>query len=106
MGAPTGHTVKLLGLPAVLQVGLEKLQSWQTTLWMYWQTFQAFSGAPQDPQDIENLRQRVELRLAEFKAGVERVGAMMRDWRHTVFMVVCIAEHLSVSESHRLLEEL
>ena len=37
--APTGHTVKLLGLPDILQVGLDKLESWSTTVWGYWETF-------------------------------------------------------------------
>ena len=34
--APTGHTLKLLGMPDILQAGIEKLQSWQSTLWGYW----------------------------------------------------------------------
>lgn len=104
--APTGHTVKLLGLPAVLQMGLEKIQGFQTTMWMYWQTFQAFSGVQSNPEDVVNLRNKVEDRLQRFKEGVEQVGAMMKDAVHTVFVVVCIAEHLSISESRRLLEEL
>ena len=30
--APTGHTIRLLQLPSVLKVGLEKLQSWKARL--------------------------------------------------------------------------
>jgi arsenite-transporting ATPase len=34
--APTGHTLKLLQLPAILQLGLDKLNSWQSKIWGVW----------------------------------------------------------------------
>ena len=40
--APTGHTLKLLQLPDILQAGIEKLESWQSKIWGYWD---AISGA-------------------------------------------------------------
>ena len=33
--APTGHTLKLLALPEILQAGITTLQSWQSTLYGY-----------------------------------------------------------------------
>lgn len=47
--APTGHTLKLLELPKILQVGLDRLEGWQATLWGYWEMIQNIgsgSGAP------------------------------------------------------------
>lgn len=35
--APTGHTLKLLALPEILQAGIEKLESWQSTMWGMWE---------------------------------------------------------------------
>jgi arsenite-transporting ATPase len=37
---------------------------------------------------------------------VEKIGVMLKDQQRTTFVVVCIAEHLSINESARLLEEL
>ena len=42
--APTGHTLKLLGLPKVLQVGLKQLSSWKSKLWEYYEMFAAFAA--------------------------------------------------------------
>lgn len=100
--APTGHTLKLLALPKVLQLGLDKLSSWQSKIWGVWSVIKggATTGNPQ------NMQRMVAARLAEYKAGVEKVGAMLKDQQRTNFVVVCIAEHLSISESRRLLAEL
>jgi arsenite-transporting ATPase len=103
--APTGHTLKLMGLPQVLQVGIEKLQSVQTKMWSAWNSFAQMAG--NDTATARNaLKRAVERKLLEYKAGVEKVGRMMKDQQRTAFVVVCIAEYLSISESQRLLEEL
>ena len=43
--APTGHTLKLLQLPAILQAGLDKLQSWQAKIWDVWSVMKAGASA-------------------------------------------------------------
>jgi len=94
-----------MGLPSVLQVGIEKLQSVQTKVWSAWNTFAQMAG--NDTATARNaLKRAVERKLLEYKAGVEKVGRMMKDQTRTAFVVVCIAEYLSISESQRLLEEL
>ena len=42
--APTGHTLKLLELPKILQVGLDRLESWQATLWGYWEAIKGIAS--------------------------------------------------------------
>lgn len=101
--APTGHTLKLLELPKILQVGLDKLESWQATLWGYWEMIKGLAGGGQaDP----GLKERVAGKLRDYKASIGRVSTMITDKVKTRFVVVCIAEYLSISESRRLLSEL
>lgn len=101
--APTGHTLKLLELPKILQVGIEKLEGWQATLWGYWEMIQNLgsgSGAS------SGIKEKVATKLKDYKASIGRVANMITDVERTRFVVVCIAEYLSISESRRLLGEL
>jgi arsenite-transporting ATPase len=106
--APTGHTLKLLALPEVLEIGLSKLQSWQSKLWGYYELFNGFmAGDPKKPKaDPEKLKKKLEKKLRKYKDGIAKVGAMLKDNERTTFIPVCIAEFLSISESKRLLQEL
>jgi arsenite-transporting ATPase len=101
--APTGHTLKLLQMPQILQIGLDKLNSWQSKLWGYWS---AFKGALTNQGQMQTLQAQVAERLTTYKLGIEKIGVMLKDRIKTNFVVVCIAEHLSVNESQRLLREL
>merc|ERR1719330_1063183 len=102
--APTGHTLKLLELPTLLQVGLDKLEGWQATLWGYWEMIKGFTGGGSG--DAGNVREKVSQRLRQYKTSIGRVADMITDKTKTRFVVVCIAEYLSISESRRLLSEL
>eukprot|EP00392_Amoebophrya_sp_AT5.2_P002091 g2096.t1 len=97
--APTGHTLKLLQLPKILSQGMEKLQSWSTTLWTYWDVLQGGGSAV-------DTKHQMESRLLEYKAAMDKVGMMLKDHYRTQFVTVCIAEYLSVMETKRLMEEL
>jgi len=106
--APTGHTLKLLALPEILEKGIDKLQSWQTTLWTYWDVFKGLSsgdGASSANKKI-NIKQEVSQKLTDYKHSIQKVATMLQDQTRTRFVVVCIAEFLSVSETRRLLQEL
>eukprot|EP01125_Pyxidicula_operculata_P013220 TRINITY_DN4371_c0_g1_i2.p1 TRINITY_DN4371_c0_g1~~TRINITY_DN4371_c0_g1_i2.p1 ORF type:complete len:321 (+),score=76.47 TRINITY_DN4371_c0_g1_i2:3-965(+) len=109
--APTGHTIKLLHLPEVLQAGLSQLQSWQAKLWGYYKAFTGFlslanNGKEKKVDPAETFRKNMEAKLTNYKAGIEKVGKMLKDNVKTTFVTVCIAEYLSVSETQRLLQEL
>mmetsp|Transcript_21120 Transcript_21120/g.25099 ORF Transcript_21120/g.25099 Transcript_21120/m.25099 type:complete len:568 (+) Transcript_21120:267-1970(+) len=106
--APTGHTLKLLALPEILEKGIDKLQSWQTTLWSYWDVFKGLSaGAGTDNASKKiNIKEDVSQKLTDYKHSIQKVATMLQDQTRTRFVVVCIAEFLSVSETQRLLQEL
>jgi arsenite-transporting ATPase len=97
--APTGHTLKLLQLPEIMQAGLSKLESWQSTIWGYWEMVKGQGQAV-------DVKREVAQRIRQYKFGIERVGKMLKDSKRTKFVVVCIAEFLSISETRRLLSEL
>mmetsp|Transcript_29663 Transcript_29663/g.81538 ORF Transcript_29663/g.81538 Transcript_29663/m.81538 type:complete len:481 (+) Transcript_29663:54-1496(+) len=105
--APTGHTIKLLQLPPILEAGIEKLQSWSTTIYSYWETFKgAFASTEEGTRLTAKTKQEITEKLQKYKAGIQRVGQMLTDSLRTRFVVVCIAEYLSVSETKRLLQDL
>ena len=97
--APTGHTLKLLALPDILEQGIDRLQSWQTTFWGYWEMLKGGSRKSE-------LKDQVKDRLIKYKQDIQKVALMLQDQQRTRFIVVCIAEFLSVSETQRLLQEL
>ena len=103
--APTGHTLKLLGMPDILQTGIEKLQSWQSTLWNYWEAFKGMGGSSASKKRLE-AKEQVAQMLHDYKRGIQKVACMLTDQDRTRFIVVCIAEYLSISETQRLLREL
>lgn len=105
--APTGHTLKLLALPDILEQGIDKLQSWQTTFWGYWEAFKAAKGgALSKAQRRAQLQGQVRDKLVKYKHDIQKVAMMLQDQTRTRFVVVCIAEFLSVSETQRLMQEL
>jgi arsenite-transporting ATPase len=102
--APTGHTLKLLQMPDILQTGIEKLQGWQSTLWGYWEMFKGL-GSSASKKSLY-AKEEVAAMMEEYKRGIQKVSLMLQDQQRTRFVVVCIAEYLSVSETQRLLREL
>ncbi|KAL7551031.1 hypothetical protein ACHAWF_014242 [Thalassiosira exigua] len=51
-------------------------------------------------------KEEVAEMLENYKKGIQKVALMLQDQRRTRFVVVCIAEYLSISETQRLLREL
>lgn len=102
--APTGHTLKLLGMPDILQAGIEKLQGWQSTLWGYWDVLKGLGSSVS--KNRLHAKEEVAQMLENYKTGIQKVALMLQDQRRTRFVVVCIAEYLSISETQRLLREL
>ncbi|PFH38662.1 arsenite-activated ATPase family protein [Besnoitia besnoiti] len=97
--APTGHTLRLLAFPDLLERGLKKLSTFKDKIQSAIQMLNAVSGKQIQEQDfaakIENL-----------KAVTTSVREAFQDPAHTTFVCVCIPEFLSVYETERLVQEL
>ncbi|MFB6298055.1 MAG: ArsA family ATPase [Salinirussus sp.] len=91
--APTGHTLRLLELPEMLDSMVGKLVSMRERLGGLFDVLG-------DDTDTE------ELGLEEFSAQIERLRTVLRDPARTDFRVVLVPEELSVRESERLLDRL
>lgn len=52
------------------------------------------------------MQQHVAKRLDEYKTGIMKISVMLKDKSRTNFVCVCIAEHLSINETQRLIDEL
>uniref|UniRef100_A0A7S4HKC3 STI1 domain-containing protein n=1 Tax=Odontella aurita TaxID=265563 RepID=A0A7S4HKC3_9STRA len=106
--APTGHTLKLLALPEILSAGIEKLQGWQSTIWGFVETFKSIRPGAAGAASKRKVDAKAEVaaRLEEYRRVIQKVAMMLQDELRTRFIVVCIAEYLSISETQRLLQEL
>ena len=68
--APTGHTLKLLGMPEILEAGIEKLQSWQSTLWGYWDVIKGMGSSASLKR--MNAKETVANMLEQYKRRIQK----------------------------------
>lgn len=99
--APTGHTLRLLQLPATLEKSLGKLMSMQSGLGGIFGSLMSMVGGPSDVSE-----ESMFAKLQGLKRMVEEVNAQFRDPTLTTFVCVAAAEFLSLFESERLIQEL
>lgn len=108
--APTGHTLRLLSFPSILDSGLGWLSSLQEQFLPLLQSAAAMmqsmnTGGAENfsPADIQNLMKQ---KLQELKTTIEIVQEQFRDPTRTTFICVTIAEALSIYETERLVQQL
>lgn len=93
--APTGHTLRLLELPEILDSMVGKLVTFRERM----STMLSGMFGDDNPQeDVDSLR--------AFAERVEQLRAVLRDPAQTDFRVVMVPEELSVLETERLLDQL
>lgn len=100
--APTGHTLRLLNFPSILEKGLAKLMALKGTVSGMMGPVSRMLGMGLD----ENLPDQVLGKLEGMLAVVQKVNAQFKDPDLTTFVCVCIPEFLSLYETERLVQEL
>ncbi|WP_117592184.1 ArsA family ATPase [Haloprofundus halophilus] len=97
--APTGHTLRLLQLPEMLDSMVGRLVSFRERMRGMMENLKGmFGGADPGPSGMEQLE--------EAKERIKRLRAVLRDPERTDFRVVMIPEEMSVVESERLVARL
>lgn len=107
--APTGHTLRLLQLPAILKLGLEKLTSWKTRLASLFSSVTSIFSSTSSLEAQRNQQRKLKIleeRMNVWLSSVSFLGDMFKNRKKTQFVSVCNASFLSVYETKRLIQEL
>jgi arsenite-transporting ATPase len=94
--APTGHTLRLLGMPQLLRRWVDVLDA---LLAKHRYMKQVFGRGTYQPGELDRF-------LEDLSRSVARAEAQLRDGRRTRFVPVMIAEELAIRETSKLLGEL
>ncbi|CAE6395032.1 unnamed protein product [Rhizoctonia solani] len=99
--APTGHTLRFLSFPSVLEKALGKISSLSGRFGPMLQQVSAMMGGPGAGQQEDMFA-----KLDGMRAIITEVNQQFKDPEKTTFVCVCISEFLSLYETERLVQEL
>lgn len=100
--APTGHTLRFLQFPSVLEKALAKVSQLSS---QYGPLLNGFLGANGSLPGGQNLNEMME-KLETLRQTISEVNTQFKDERLTTFVCVCIPEFLSLYETERMIQEL
>lgn len=101
--APTGHTLRLLSFPTILEKAFSKVWELKDRFGgLIGQATALMSGGNNPAAAQEQLMGKLE----ETRAVISKVNEAFQDPAKTTFVCVCIPEFLSIFETERLVQEL
>ena len=95
--APTGHTLRMLSLPKLLEDTLTKVESMKNNFNMINNVLQGTMG--------NGFNQFIQMNEI-LKKSIQKINEEFTNKEHTTFVTVCIPEFLSMYETERLIQEL
>ena len=99
--APTGHTLRLLQLPEVMDSMVGRIMQFRQRLSGMFEGMKGMFGGEEPPTEEQGLED-----LDVLRERIERLRAALRDPARTDFRIVMVPEEMSVFESKRLREQL
>ncbi|KAJ2083413.1 Golgi to ER traffic- protein [Coemansia sp. RSA 988] len=97
--APTGHTLRFLSFPTVLEKALSKVSQLSGRFGPMMQQMSGMMGVNANHEDIF-------AKLESMREVINEVNQQFQDPDKTTFVCVCISEFLSLYETERLVQEL
>ncbi|MCJ1231336.1 Golgi to ER traffic- protein [Toensbergia leucococca] len=100
--APTGHTLRFLQFPTVLEKALAKLSQLSTQFGPMLNSVIGARGGLPGGQNLDDLLQKME----SLRETIGEVNTQFKNPDMTTFVCVCIPEFLSLYETERMIQEL
>ncbi|KAG2222377.1 hypothetical protein INT45_006899 [Circinella minor] len=97
--APTGHTLRFLSFPTVLEKALAKISGLSGRFGPMFQQVSGMMGLNANQEDMFS-------KLEEMRSVITEVNNQFKDPNITTFICVCISEFLSLYETERMIQEL
>ncbi|KAF2744714.1 ATPase get3 [Sporormia fimetaria CBS 119925] len=99
--APTGHTLRFLQFPTVMEKALAKISQLSRQFGPMLNSFMGGGRLP-NGQNMDELIEKME----SLRATISEVNGQFKDADLTTFVCVCIPEFLSLYETERMIQEL
>ena len=100
--APTGHTLRFLQFPSVLEKALAKISQLSTQFGPMLNGILGAQGGLPNGANLNEMMQKME----GLRETISEVNTQFKDDRLTTFVCVCIPEFLSLYETERMIQEL
>lgn len=100
--APTGHTLRFLQFPTVMEKALAKISQLSTQFGPMLNSVIGARGGLPGGQNLDEIIAKME----SLRETIGEVNTQFKDPEMTTFVCVCIPEFLSLYETERMIQEL